>query len=323
MIDIDGSAGEGGGQILRTALTLSSITQKPFRMREIRKNRSSPGLQPQHLMAAISTQRVCRGDLQGAELHSTEIAFYPGNIVGGNYTFDIGTAGSAILVLQTLMPILMFAATKSVITVFGGTHLPKSPSYDYFEQVFLPAVRRFNVAAEACLNHAGYYPKGGGEVILTVEPSRLRGCTQFESQGPVQGMIRLGSLPSHIASRERQVLVDAKVEKIKVYEESTLSPGNAILIWQGFKGATSLGERGKRAESVAAEACQAFAVETAPIDRHLADQILLYAALAEGESQYCTSQISEHFKTNLYVISQFLMRNITYEERCVKITDLS
>jgi RNA 3'-terminal phosphate cyclase (ATP) len=319
MLEIDGSVGEGGGQVLRTSLTLSAIMHTPFKMTNIRTNRSPPGLQPQHLMSTLSAQKICNGQLQGAELLSKELTFYPGTIIGGNYNFDIGTAGSTILVLQTLLPILLFAKKKSTITIIGGTHLPKSPSYDYFERIFLPAINRFGVFASVHLIRSGYYPRGGGEVVLSIIPSTLKGCSDWETDQEANAIIRLGKLPSHIAFREQQVLFEANFKQIEIYEEDTLSQGNSLTLWRGFKGMCILGERGKRAEIVASEACRELAQESGSIDVHLADQLLLYAALAKGETHYSTSRFSDHLLTHVYVISKFLHREIILEDLSVTV----
>ncbi len=320
MILIDGSFGEGGGQILRSALTLSSITQKPFRIINIRANRKKPGLQPQHLVACHSVRKVCRGKLAGAELLSQELIFEPAEIIGGNYVFDITTAGSVVLVAQTLLPILLFAQKRSKIKILGGTHVMKSPSYDYFERVFLPAVRQFGASVEAKLIRSGYYPKGGGEVTLQINPSsRLHGNSAWELEETGRAVIRLGNLPSHIAKRERQILREANFHNIEIYEEETLSNGNALTAWRGYRGVYILGERGKRAERVAGEAIEELSKEDAPLDSHLADQLLLYAALATGETTYRTSRLTDHLHTNAYVISCFLQREIVLSKNTVTI----
>lgn len=315
IIEIDGSHGEGGGQIIRTALTLSAITKKPVRITDIRAGRPNPGLQMQHLTSAKAVRNVCRGVLSGAELRSTELSFEPGEIVGGKYEFDIGTAGSVTLVAQTLIPILLFASKESELRITGGTHVMKSPSYDYFDKVFIPALRLFGLDAGCRMLRAGYYPAGGGCMEACVKPGRPHGCDIWPRDEHVEAIIRLGGrLPMGIAVREKKVFVKNSIEHVHIYEDGALSPGNAITAWKGLRGAYALGERGKRAELVAQEAVDALNAEKGDVDAHLADQLLVYAALAEGRTAYATSCISGHLKTNAHVISKFLGREIRLEE---------
>ncbi|MDD2655606.1 MAG: RNA 3'-terminal phosphate cyclase [Candidatus ainarchaeum sp.] len=172
MIEIDGSHGEGGGQIVRTALTLSALTNTPVRIFNIRAKRDKPGLRPQHLMAAKAVRSVARGTLEGAEENSHELSYTPSGIIGGKYEFNIGTAGSSILVAQTVLPLLLSASKPSEVKITGGTHNPKAPSYDYFDRVFLPALNSMGCSVEAEMLRAGYYPSGGGEIRLKVKPSK-------------------------------------------------------------------------------------------------------------------------------------------------------
>jgi RNA 3'-terminal phosphate cyclase (ATP) len=319
MLEIDGSFGEGGGQILRSALSLSVITGQPFKLTHIRKNRSPPGLQPQHLMATHALAQVCHGTIDGAELHAQSISFHPGKIEGGDYFFDIGTAGSVILVMQTILPVLLFASKQSVITVIGGTHVPNSPSIDYFERIFLPAIHRFGAQADIFLERPGYYPKGGGEVVLVVAPSSLNGCTTWTQDGRRHAIIRSSRLPKHVMEREKGILNEAGFNEIETYDEHTFSPGNSLTIWQDFRGVSVLGERGKPAEQVAEEALKLFFLETAEVDLHLADQLVLYAALASGATRYKTSARTHHLLTHVEVVSKFLQRKISLENSTISL----
>ena len=316
LIEIDGSFGEAGGQIIRSSLTLSAITQKPVKIINIRAKRSKPGLQAQHLTACKAVRNVCRGTLENAELGSSELIFHPGEIVGGEYEFNIGTAGSVTLVAQTLLPILLFAKKESKIKIIGGTHVIRSPSYDYFEKIFLPAITRFGVEANAKIIKPGYYPRGGGEIEIEIKPkSKLNGCENWHPGNNIQALIRLSNLSMGIAIREKKIFVQNNIEDIRVFEDSALDPANAVLLWQGFKGAYVLGERGKRAEQVATEALEELKKqENAEVDYHLADQLLLYATLAEGKTTYTTSQITEHFRTNVEIIRKFINRKISIME---------
>ena len=309
-VEIDGSHGEGGGQIIRTSLTLSAITKKPLRITNIRANRPNPGLQMQHLTCARAVRSVCRGKLGGAELESTELAFEPGEIVGGRYEFDIGTAGSVTLVAQTLIPVLLGASKESELRITGGTHVMKSPGYDYFERVFVPAIAQFGAQVETALIKPGYYPRGGGCIGLAIRPSRLHGCTAWPKDENVQALIRLSGLPEGIAVREKKIFVQNDITDVRIRNDDALSVGNAVTCWKGFRGADVLGEKGKRAETVAQEALDALKAENNDVDIHLADQLLVYAALADGRTTYTTSGLSGHFQTNAHMISRFLDRKM-------------
>ena len=310
MIEIDGSHGEGGGQIIRTALTFSAITKKPVRITNIRANRPNPGLRMQHLTSARAVRSVCRGTLTGAELGSMELAFEPGEIVGGRYEFDIGTAGSVTLVAQTLLPILLGAAKESELHIIGGTHVMKSPGYDYFERVFVPAIALFSAQVETKLVKPGYYPRGGGQIDVGVKPSKLHGCTSWPDGEEVQALVRISGLPEGIAIREKKIFVQNEITKVFIRSDEALSLGNAVTAWKGLRGAYVLGEKGKRAETVAQEALDALNAEKGDVDLHLADQLLAYAALAEGSTSYSTNAISSHFSTNAEIIKKFVDRKI-------------
>jgi RNA 3'-terminal phosphate cyclase (ATP) len=314
MIEIDGAHGEGGGQIIRTSLTLSAITRKPVRITNIRANRPNPGLQPQHLTACKAVRNVCRGALQGAELGSALLSFEPGPIIGGKYEFDIGTAGSVTLVAQTLLPILFKAEKKSWLRIIGGTHVMKSPPYDHFERVFLPAIARFGAHAKTRMLRPGYYPRGGGIVEVDVEPSMLHGNIDWRSDDSIQALFRLSGLPLPIAVREKKIFVQNGFEKNFVRQDEADSMGNAVFAWKGLRGGYALGEKGKRAEAVAQEALDALLKEDGEVDSHLADQLLIYAAIAEGPTSFSTSGITEHLRTNSYVISRFIDREICIGE---------
>jgi RNA 3'-phosphate cyclase len=255
-------------------------------------------------------RNVCRGTLSHAEVGSTELTFEPGPIVGGRYEFDIGTAGSVTLVAQTLIPILVGASKESELKIIGGTHVMKSPGYDYFENVFIPAIRLFGADAGCRMLKTGFYPRGGGEIEVNVKPSRLHGCVSWPRDEAVKVLIRLAGLPVGIAVREKKIFVQNGIEDVRMREDEALSVGNAVTAWKGFRGAYSLGERGKRAETVAQEALDALDVERWDVDLHLADQLLLYAALGEGATEYRTSSLSGHLRTNAYIISRFLERKI-------------
>ncbi len=314
MITIDGSHGEGGGQIIRTALTLSAITRKKVEITDIRASRKPPGLKMQHLTAVKAVRSICRGTLEGAEEGSRRLVFEPGKIVGGRYDFNIGTAGCVTLVAQTVLPILLIADKKSVVRITGGTHVMKSPGYDYFENVFIPAINFMGAKAKSRMLKSGYYPKGGGEIELKVEPSELKGREKWPREEHIRALIRIANLPVSIAMREKKVLLEHDIEDISIREEEAFSPGNAVTLWKGLRGSYIPGEKGKRAETVAQEAVDKLASETGDLDKHLADQILIYAILSEGKTRFKTSEITTHFRTNTDIISHFTERKIEYRD---------
>lgn len=320
MITIDGSYGEGGGQIIRTSLTLSAITGKAVKITDIRANRKPPGLKMQHLTAVKAVRNICRGTLEGAEVGSRTLVFEPGKIVGGRYDFNIGTAGCVTLVAQTILPILLIADKKSEVRIRGGTHVLKSPGYDYFENVFIPAIKHMGAKVESRMLKPGYYPKGGGEIELLVEPSKLKGTESWPSEEHVKALIRVANLPLSIAMREKKVLLENNIEDVAIREEKTFSPGNAVTLWKGLKGSYVIGEKGKRAEVVAKEAVDELAAETGDLDKHLADQMLIYGVLAEGKTGFRTSEITNHFRTNAYIISHFVERKIEHSDNEVSIS---
>ncbi len=317
MIEIDGAMGEGGGQIIRSALTLAALLGEEVVIRNVRANRNPPGLRPQHLTAARAVRKVCRGALE-AELGGRELRFKSGPIVGGRYEFKICTAGSAVLVAQTLLPILLRANKKSEVRIIGGTHVSHAPTYEYFEHVFLRAIRALGAKVESRLLKPGFYPKGGGVIALKVEPSSLSGLVFERIEEETQVEIVLGSLPFAIALREKKVFWDREIYKVRIKEYETLSPGNAITAWSGFRGSAVLGEKGKRAERVAQECLGALEEEVGAVDRHLADQLMLYGAVASGFIEYTTSAITSHAKTNAEVLRLFGV-NIAIEGKKVRV----
>lgn len=320
MIHIDGSAGEGGGQILRTALTLSLITGRPLHMTNIRASRPRPGLRAQHLRCVRASAEISGGRCEKAARGATEIVFEPGRVTAGAYDFAIGTAGSTSLLLQTLLiPIALAGGGK--LHLSGGTHVNWTPVFDYLRLQYLPFLAKLGILAEAKLLQAGFYPKGGGEIEIQVEPSEGVFSITLTGRGSlvsVRAMAIIGNLKLEIAQRMndhalkmlRRVGFDASEEILPI---QSIGPGVCIVLTADFENGracySALGKRGKPAEKVAAEAVDkllAFLETDAVVDEFLADQLLLPLSLAEGESRFTTPKVTNHLLTNAETIRRFL-----------------
>jgi len=317
-LELDGSQGEGGGQVLRSALTLSLCLQRPFRMVNIRAKRRNPGLARQHLMAVRAAATVGRATVTGASLGSRTLSFTPHGLYAGDYRFDIGSAGSTTLLLHTLLPALLQADRPSRITAIGGTHNPLAPPFEHFAEVYLPVLGRMGAVATAQMARAGYYPRGGGVVTVEVHPARLHPLALRE-RGPCRGIhgeARVAALPRHIAEREARVLRAAlglPEQAVALVEQPRdWGPGNCCLLWvrcaQITEVFSAVGERGVPAERVAAQVADAarrYLNAQAPVGEHLADQLLIPLALAGGGS-FLTLALSGHTRTNRRVIEAFM-----------------
>lgn len=319
---IDGSHGEGGGQILRTALALSAITRRPLELDKIRARRERPGLQRQHLACVQAAAAICDAEVDGAAVGSKRLRFTPGGRRGGEFTFDIGTAGSTGLVLQTVIPALLGAPVASTVTVTGGTHNPLAPCFDFLDRVFAPAIRRMGGSIALAIDSHGFYPAGGGKVIATIEPAKLAPIALVE-RGPIirrWATAIVCRLPTHIAARELMVVqerLELEPNECEVRDVRSPGPGNVILVeleWDGARELfTGFGEKGVRAERVADSACDEAAAWLAgeePVGPHLADQLLLPMALAGG-GRFRTAAMSLHAATNIDTIRAFLDVAIT------------
>ena len=318
MLVLDGSYGEGGGQIVRTALALAALTGTTVRLENIRAGRPQPGLRPQHLTAVQALATITRATLSGADLGATCLTFSPHGIVPGGYRFDVaqrtGSAGAVTLLAQTLLPVLAWARQPSSLVLLGGTHVPWSPPFHYFAEVFLPAVRQMGLTVSAEIRRWGFYPRGGGEIHLHVTPvTRLQGVEWTTPAAPTafQALSAAANLPEHVVRRQSQALRTLLPWPLPIREEQPPSrgPGSFVFLWGPQAGFSALGAKGKPAEEVAREAVQAFRdyrTAAAGVDRHLADQILLYAALAAGPTTLSTEAVTRHLLTNIWVIRQFL-----------------
>lgn len=329
MIKIDGSFGEGGGQILRTSIALSCITGEEVEIYNIRANRPKPGLKAQHMKGIEVAKDLCDADVEGLKIGSTKVVFRPKKLRARDMKIEIGTAGSITLLLQTVLPPLIFANKECRLEITGGTDVSWSPSIDYFRFVFGKALRDLGADIEVELIRRGYYPKGGGKVIITVHPSDLKG-RKFENEdcGVVRGISHCSNLPAHVSERQarsaEKVLKESGYTcKIETEVRNDLSTGSGITLYCGYKGAISLGEKGKRAEKVGEEAGLELLRELnsdSAFDRHLADQMMVPAIIAKGETEYTASEITNHALTNAYIINQFLNSAVKIDGTKVKIS---
>jgi RNA 3'-phosphate cyclase len=320
MLHIDGSYGEGGGQILRTAVSLSVLTNTPIEVTQIRANRSNPGLRPQHHLALLIMKELSNADTSGLQIGSSSISFKPGKIVPGSYEFDIGTAGSMVLVFQTILLAVLHANKEIHVRLHGGSDVKWAPSWDYFSQVFLPVLHQMGYSVSAQLNTRGYYPKGGGDAELWIHPMKKDlSAIVFESFYPdhVFGTVHLSNLPDHIAKRMKQEVVKTVVPyditaQIQTEKRDALSPGVGLTLWtemgSGKFGSVVIGEKGVSAEKVGKKAidCMLSDINSkATVDSFLSDQILPYVVLAKHNSLFYVRLLTDHFKTNLWVLKQF------------------
>ncbi len=323
MIELDGSTLEGGGQILRTACALTAITKKPCHVFNIRKGRPKPGLMPQHLLGIQALAKLCDGKLEGDFLGSAEIKFYPGEISAKGLHLKIETAGSLNLVLQTLIPPALFAPQPIKIIFDGGaTDTFFSPTIDHFYYIFLKILEKMGGKVEINILRRGYYPEGGARVEVKVFPSKLKNLNLTE-RGSLKKILIISGASNTLKERKvaerqmagiREILGKLKLpveEKIKYYD--TRCQGSQICLVAEFEntviGTDNLGKLGKRAEDVGKEVALELLKEQKSetcLDKHLADQILPYLALASGKSRVTVSEITNHCKTNIWVIEKFI-----------------
>lgn len=330
MIEIDGSHGEGGGQLLRAAVALASITQRPIVVDKIRAGRPNPGLAAQHVTALRAVAELASAEVDGLEAGSPRIVFRPGGLVGGDHAFDVGTAGSVTLVLQACLPVAFAAKASTHLRIVGGTDVKWSPPLDAFSRVFLPWVRRLGGQADLLSHRRGYYPRGGGEVEISIQPTPAWSPVQLSEPGAVErvrGIAHVSNLPDDIPKRIKAAAVrrlhgipDVKIEERVYPSEDAVGQGGALVLWaereHTLLGADVLAERGKSSERVGEEAAEILEAEIqsgATVDVHTADQIVLYLALADRPSAFMVREVSAHLRTMAWLLPQFLERTVEFQ----------
>ena len=333
VIEIDGSIGEGGGQIIRSAISLASIFNKPIRITNIRAKRKEPGLRPQHLQSVLASAKLCNAKLEGAIVGSTQIEYKPGKLLKlFNEPIDTGTAGSVSLIAQTIIPISIFGGTGIDVTMMGGTEVPNSPTVDYLDKIAVPIYQKLGAKIEFKIEKRGYYPRGGGILKLRcsrlseIKPLSLEKNSSKESNAAIFSCSR--SLPRHVSLRQvesaKQLLARGGIETASTTldnEGRSSSPGSSILIYNvsdsRLIGSSALGERGKPSERVGEEAAKDFLKENAfspNVDSHLADMLVTLLCCIKGNSRFTTSHITDHFTTNAEVAKRISNCNVEYHK---------
>ena len=328
-IRIDGSSGEGGGQILRTSLSLSLVTGKPFRIDNIRAGRAKPGLLGQHLTAVLAAAEVGGAQVDGATLGSTALSFSPGKVRPGEYRFAVGTAGSGTLVFQTVLPALMLASGPSKVVIEGGTHNHAAPPYHFLARTFLPLVERIGPKFQLQCDRYGFYPAGGGRFSVEIQPAKTLSPLEIRARGEItsrRAIAIVANLPRHIAQREVEtaagMLTWGPESHIIEMTLDSAGPGNVVMIEIGtaevteiFTGFGQLGVTAENVAKVAAREAREYLASKAAVGEHLADQLLLPMALA-GRGSFAALKLNLHARTNIDVIARFLpVRFETSEEQ--------
>ncbi len=333
IIEIDGSLGEGGGQALRTSTALSALVNEPVKIFNIRAKRSEPGLKAQHATAINALARITQANVSGVKVGSSTITFHPDRPQGGSFKFDIGTAGSISLVLQTLMPCAAFAQSPTEIEIRGGTDVAWSPPLDYITKVVLPLLMKMGYRSEIVLVRRGHYPRGGGLVRAVIEPIKKLLPLNLTERGEIlsiKGISHAVRLPQHVAQRQADSAenklkragfkdVEIKLEWCEKEKDPHLAPGSGVVLWAETEsgsiiGGDALGERGKPAEKVGEEAAEKLLKEIereAPIDSHLGDMLIPYLAVADGKSKIKVTELTLHLLSNITVTEKIL--NVKFE----------
>lgn len=321
------SGESGGGQLLRSSLSLSLVTGRPFRMTNIRGKRPKPGLMRQHLTCVKAAAEVCEASVDGAELGSVELVFHPGKVMAGAYSFPIGSGGSTTLVLQTLLPALLHAEASSTLRIEGGTHNPMAPPFEFIEQCYLPVVQRMGVKATIALERHGFMQAGGGVITAEIHPLKKWKKLKLIDRGDAVdtfGRVLHAHLHRDIAEREistASALLAWPDNSIELrYANDSPGPGNSILLGARFANiceiSSGIAQQGKSSEAVAtgaAKGLRSYLASSAPVGVHLADQLLLPMALAGG-GVFHTLAISDHTRTNMALIEQFLPVKFAVEQ---------
>ncbi|MEN2974079.1 MAG: RNA 3'-terminal phosphate cyclase [Candidatus Caldarchaeales archaeon] len=333
LLEIDGSMGEGGGQILRNAVTLSAVLLKPIKIKNIRVKRSNPGLRPQHLTAVKAVATLASAEVSGLSVGSLEITFKPmKRLQGGTHRFDAGTAGSTTLMLQSLMPTMCFTSGPVFIELRGGTNNPMAPPVEYLQQVLLPVIREAGGRFEIDLVKRGFYPRGGGIVKVESKPvDRLKPIRLVDFKGvkKIRGLSYSCRLPGHIVERMAKTVetilgdegydVDIIREALQPNDpKCSLDPGCGIVLFAELNdgpviGVDKLGEKGVPAEKIGEEASRELLEEierSAPVDRHLGDQLVIWACLADGVSEYRVTNLTQHTLTSLELCRIFTNKDV-------------
>lgn len=330
MLEIDGSHGEGGGQILRTAIALSAVTGQTFRIFDIRKGRPVAGLKAQHQKAIETVAKICNAEVSGNVIGSTEVSFSPGTIEGGSFHVDIGTAGSITLLLQALVPPLLRAENETEIELTGGTNVLWSPTTDFFSHIFCSFLDKMGVTIKVDTKNHGFYPRGGGHVKLMIEPQKKLKKLELVERGEME-RIDVVSISSRILKEkkvaERQLRSFRETLHLKGHEHivyaDTLSPGTSIHAHVHYSntklGADVLGEKGKPAEQIGSDCALLLKKQIntgACLDRWMADQILPYMALSGGGT-VSVAEITDHCRSNIWVIEKFLPVKFEVKENVI------
>jgi RNA 3'-terminal phosphate cyclase (ATP) len=326
MVTIDGSFGEGGGQILRTSLALSLVTGKPFTIHNIRVGRKKPGLMRQHLTAVNAAVEIGLAAIKGNSIGSQAFTFEPERIKPGNFHFAVGSAGSCTLVFQTILAALLIADEPSEIILEGGTHNPFAPPFDFLEKAFLPVINRMGPRVDAILERPGFYPAGGGRFRVSIHPAGLNRFDLLERGNIIHQTARasVANLPVHIAHRELKIVhekLEWDTELLKAVDiENSQGPGNILTVEIESENITEVftgfGEKGLSAEKVAKRAVksvQEYLAVNVPVGRHLADQLLIPMALAGG-GKFRTLSPTKHTTTNAEIIKKFIDVDIAINE---------
>jgi len=321
-IRIDGSYGEGGGQILRTSVTLSTITKKPVEIVNIRAKRDNPGLRPQHANAINAVASLCNAKVENVHVGSNAIKFIPEEMQSGSINIDVGTAGSVTMILQTVIPAASLSGKHVEIELRGGTDVRWSPTLDYLRFVVQPAFSMIGINFDIDVQRRGYYPVGGGIVKAAIQPCSKPNTFDMIKAPKVEPIMVsvCASLPAHVAQRQIAAAlstlqkVGIKCKSYSASVEQSNSPGSSILVYSvsnfgPFIGGDAIGEKGKRAEEVGTEAAEKFLTaynSNAPIDEHLADMLVLPLGVTDGNSKFMVNKASQHLSTNLYVTSKIV-----------------